>query len=208
MSTREDIAAAKNAARAAARVRRDQARTNDVGFAAEAEANARLLDLLGAWRGAHLSGYMAIRSELSPRAVMVEWAGDSPVCLPVVTGRAVPLLFHRWSPDHAMEIGTYGAEVPADGVECTPSILIVPLLAFDRTGGRLGYGGGYYDRTLAMLRGAAPTLAVGLAYAAQEADAPLPREATDAPLDAIVTESETLLFGGSENALAPLPEGS
>ena len=68
-----------------------------------------------------------------------------------------------------------------------PEILIVPLVAFDRKGGRLGYGGGFYDRTLQALRASRPTLAIGFAFAAQEADS-LPLEPTDQPLDLIVTE--------------------
>lgn len=207
MSTPDQIASAKGAARAVARARRDAARAADARLAGEVAANARLLDLLASRRGAALSGYMAIRSELSPLAAMTDWAADGPVCLPVVPGRAVPLIFRRWSPGCAMELGSYGAEVPADAPECTPAVLIVPLLAFDRGGGRLGYGGGYYDRTLATLRKAAPALAIGLAYAAQEAEAPLPREATDVMLDAIVTETATLWPGGAENGLAPLPGG-
>lgn len=72
-----------------------------------------------------------------------------------------------------------------------PQIVIVPLVAFDRKGGRLGYGGGFYDRTLELLRASGPVLAVGFAYAAQEADA-LPLEPTDQPLDMIITEQGVL----------------
>ena len=74
-----------------------------------------------------------------------------------------------------------------------PQVLIVPLVAFDRSGGRLGYGGGFYDRTLELLRAAGPIFAVGFAYAAQEAEA-LPLEPTDQPLDVIVTDAEVLRF--------------
>jgi len=70
----------------------------------------------------------------------------------------------------------------------------VPLLAFDRAGYRLGYGGGFYDRTLAGLRAAGPVVAVGFAYAAQEVAA-VPREATDARLDAVVTERGVVELG-------------
>ena len=72
-----------------------------------------------------------------------------------------------------------------------PEILIVPLVAFDRAGGRLGYGGGFYDRTLELLRSRRPTRAIGFAYAAQEAEA-LPLEPTDQPLDMVVTEAEVI----------------
>ena len=72
-----------------------------------------------------------------------------------------------------------------------PELVIVPLVAFDRNGGRLGYGGGFYDRTLEMLRAKRPTFAIGFAYSAQQADH-LPLEATDQPLDQIVTEDEVI----------------
>ena len=74
-----------------------------------------------------------------------------------------------------------------------PRTLVVPLLAFDRTGQRLGYGAGHYDRTLEKLRKVHPVKAIGFAYAAQECDR-VPTEATDQPLDAIVTEREVLTF--------------
>jgi len=73
-------------------------------------------------------------------------------------------------------------------------VLIVPLVAFDRRGGRLGYGGGFYDRTLERLRARRTTVAIGFAYAAQEAEA-LPLEPTDQPLDMVVTETEVIAFG-------------
>ena len=79
------------------------------------------------------------------------------------------------------------AAIPAAGDWITPEIVIVPLVAFSRTGGRLGYGGGFYDRTLEELRAVKPTLAIGFAFAAQELD-DLPLEPTDQPLDLIVTE--------------------
>ena len=83
--------------------------------------------------------------------------------------------------------GTFGALVPAKGDWIVPEVLIVPLLAFDRRGYRLGYGGGYYDRTLEVLRARGPVTAIGFAFAAQEVDE-VPIEATDQPLDLIVTE--------------------
>lgn len=205
MSALDDIVAAKHAARAAARVRRDTARAGDTDRAGEVAANARLLELLSAHRGTPMSGYVAIRSELSPLAAMTDWVRNAPVCLPVVTGRARPLAFRRWSPGCAMETGVYGTQIPADRTSSNPAVLIVPLLAFDRAGGRLGYGGGYYDRTLAALRDAGQILAIGFAYAAQESPDLLPRDKTDATLDAIVTETATLVPSGPDKALAPVP---
>ena len=89
--------------------------------------------------------------------------------------------------------GPFGARVPAEGIEMIPEVVIVPLVAFDRFGGRLGYGGGFYDRTLEGLRSRGPVYAVGYAWAAQEVEN-VPLEPTDQPLDALVTESETLVF--------------
>lgn len=92
-----------------------------------------------------------------------------------------------------MKDGPFGAWIPAVDDFITPEILIVPLVGFDRAGNRLGYGGGFYDRTLEKLRAAGPCMAIGFAYGAQEA-AELPLEPTDQPLDMIVTEAEILTF--------------
>ena len=97
------------------------------------------------------------------------------------------LLFSRWDPECALKDGPFGARIPQIDQFFEPEILIVPLVAFDRQGGRLGYGGGFYDRTLEGLRQRRRTLAIGFAYCAQEAKA-LPLEPTDQPLDMIVTE--------------------
>lgn len=88
----------------------------------------------------------------------------------------------------ALVPGPFGARIPEVCDFFEPEILIVPLVAFDSAGNRLGYGGGFYDRTLEMLRARRATLAIGFAYAAQQADA-LPLEPTDQPLDMIVTEA-------------------
>lgn len=87
-----------------------------------------------------------------------------------------------------MEIGAFGAGIPADDLAEVPDILIVPLAAFDGRGYRLGYGGGFYDRTLEGLRAGGPVTAIGFAFDVQE-DADLPTEPTDQPLDLIVTET-------------------
>ncbi len=149
---------------------------------------ARLLEVLEAHRGRPVSGYMPMRGEIDPLPAMADLAADGIIGVPIIPGKAVPLVFHRWAPDAAMRPGPFGARVPVEAVEMEPHVLIVPLLAFDRRGGRLGYGGGYYDRTLERLRAARPTMAVGFAWAAQETD-DLPLEATDQPLDLIVTEA-------------------
>ena len=93
----------------------------------------------------------------------------------------------------ALVEGAFKAAIPADPIWMVPQIVIVPLVAFDARGGRLGYGGGFYDRTLEGLRNKRATLAIGFAFDVQEA-AGLPLEPTDQPLDMVVTESRVLTF--------------
>ncbi len=177
-----NLAEVKKAARAAAFARRKAAfRAGQVG------AGARLLDWLVPHRGKVLAGYMPIRTEIDPLGVMAEMARFGPVCVPVIQGAGKPLRFRAWTPDCVLVDGPFGAKVPETGAWLEPEVLIVPLVAFDRNGGRLGYGGGFYDRTLEGLRAMRPTPAVGFAFAAQEAEN-LPLEPTDQPLDAVVTE--------------------
>lgn len=133
-----------------------------------------------------LAGYMPMRSEVDPLPVMAAHPG--PACVPVIQGRGQALTFRQWTADSPLIDGPFGAKVPAAGANLRPRVLIVPLLAFDARGYRLGYGGGFYDRTLAALRAAGPVLAIGLAFAAQ-ARATVPIDATDEPLDAIATEA-------------------
>jgi 5-formyltetrahydrofolate cyclo-ligase len=121
-------------------------------------------------------------------------AAGARVAVPVIAGAGLPLRFALWEPGCALVEGPFRALVPARVEWMVPEILIVPLVAFDVGGGRLGYGGGFYDRTLEGLRAARPTLAVGFAYAAQETDA-LPLEPTDQRLDLIVTENGVLTPG-------------
>jgi len=179
--------------RKAAFVRRKEAHERDDGAMTAAGA-ARLATLLAPYRGRVLSGYMPIRTEMSPLSVMAQMANSGPVCVPVIQGHGQRLQFQLWTLATEMVAGPFGAMVPARGDVIEPEVLIVPLVAFDRQGRRLGYGGGFYDRTLEALRARGGAMAVGFAYGAQEAEV-LPHESTDQPLDAIVTEGETLLFG-------------
>ncbi|MDF0599882.1 5-formyltetrahydrofolate cyclo-ligase [Psychromarinibacter sp. C21-152] len=190
MTGADELAAAKAATRKAAFARRQEA--YDTGD--RAAGAARLQEVLQDHRGAPLAGYMPMRTEIDPLPAMAAHATDAPVGVPVMQGKGRPLVFHLWQPEAEMQEGPFGARIPVSAAEMTPAVLIVPLVAFDRAGNRLGYGGGFYDRTLERLRAAAPTRAIGFAWAAQEAEA-LPLEPTDQPLDAIVTERETLLFG-------------
>lgn len=187
-----DVTERKVAARKAAFARRKDARA--ASPQADAAASRRLVEALACPPGAVVAGYRPIRTELDPTAAMLALLEqDCRVCAPVVVGPGQPLRFRLWSPETPMEIGDFGVEVPARGAWVAPAVLITPLAAFDRAGYRLGYGGGFYDRTLAELRQLGSTTAVGFAFAAQEVDS-VPREATDAPLDAIVTELETIEF--------------
>ncbi|WP_295312883.1 5-formyltetrahydrofolate cyclo-ligase [Roseobacter sp.] len=180
------MAAIKATARQEGFARRKAAHAIDTGTGA-----ARLSELLAGYRGVPLAGYMAIRTEIDPRPAMEEASAHGPVGVPVITGAGEPLLFARWEPDTVMIKGAFGAVIPADCDYFEPEILIVPLVAFDLQGGRLGYGGGYYDRTLEQLRARRATLAVGFAYTAQQANG-LPLEPTDQPLDLIVTERDVI----------------
>ncbi len=175
----------KSDARAAAFARRKLAHETGQGTA------GYLSEVLAGYRGVPLAGYMAMRTEIDPTAAMEEAAAHGPVGVPVIMDAGQPLRFRIWEPGCAMIPGEFGAQIPAEGAWMEPEILIVPLVAFDRRGSRLGYGGGFYDRTLEGLRAKRPTMAIGFAYTAQE-DESLPLEPTDQPLDLIVTENGVL----------------
>lgn len=111
------------------------------------------------------------------------------LCLPVIVGKGEPLLFRDWRPDDPLEDKPFGLKEPfSDAADATPDLLFVPLAAFDRAGGRIGYGGGFYDRTLAKLRSAGPALAVGVAFSAQETQA-VPVADHDERIDFVLTEA-------------------
>lgn len=155
------------------------------------EANDRLTAAIRALPGACVAGYWPIRTEIDPRPTLHALSGTYDLCLPMVVADDTPLVFRRWRPDAAMTANAFGTSIPLDPKELTPDILIVPLAAFDAAGFRLGYGGGFYDRTLEQLRARINITAIGFAYDTQETDH-VPREVTDQPLDMIVTESRTL----------------
>lgn len=183
-----DLQERKDAARKAAFARRK------VAHEAGGTGRAGLLSgVLAGYRGVPLSGFMPIRTEISPLPAMEEAAAHGPVGVPVIEAAGKPLRFSRWEPGCALRDGPFGAMIPEVDDFFEPEMLVVPLVAFDRQGGRLGYGGGFYDRTLELLRAKRPTLAIGFAYAAQEAS-DLPLEPTDQPLNMVVTENEVLTF--------------
>ena len=109
--------------------------------------------------------------------------------LPVVLGKAKPLEFRLWVPGGTLESGSFGIPAPPATAETVdPDVLLVPMLAFDRYGYRLGYGGGFYDRTLALARSERTVTAIGLAFDAQGVDR-CPIDDYDQPLDAVITET-------------------
>lgn len=197
-----NLPALKTVARRAAAARREAAHAT-LGPAPEA-ATAALLAALSGDPAAVVSGYLPIRSEIDPRPAMAGLVAEGRrVCVPVIVGAGLPLSFREWRPGAALIPGPFGALVPAAGDPLEPEALIVPLLAFDAAGTRLGYGGGFYDRTLASLPGAR---AAGVAYAAQAAPEPLPSAATDRPLALIVTEAGAFRPPPDPRA-APAPGG-
>lgn len=185
----QGLAERKNLARAAAFERRkgvhDPARM--------AQANGHLRGFLMEYADQPISGYMAIRTEIDPLTTMARHANTAPVGVPIVVAAGQALEFHLWSPQADMKTGPFGASVPVLTRIMVPRVVILPLAAFDRAGHRLGYGGGFYDRTLEGLRRRGSVLAVGFAYAGQQVDE-LPVEATDQPMDAVVTENGVLQF--------------
>lgn len=168
--------------------------------AVRAEALARRGDCRPAWGarlaghvlaaglvppGAVVAGFWPLPGEIDIRPLLLALVGRGHVAgLPETPPRGRPLLFRRWRPGTPMVAERFGTSRP-DGPLLVPTLLLVPLLAFDRCGHRLGYGGGYYDRTIAALPG---VRTVGCAYAVQQVDA-VPVLPHDAVLDAIATEA-------------------
>ncbi len=137
-----------------------------------------------------IAGFLPLPGEIDIRPLLDALAARGHgLCLPQTPPRGQALSFHRWAPGDRLLPGRFGTQYPA-GPAVVPDLVLVPLLAFDRAGSRLGYGGGYYDRTLAMLPGV-PT--IGCAFAAQEL-ASVPTEATDIPLGAVATDQAIHLF--------------
>ncbi len=147
--------------------------------------------------GVIVSGFMPFKSEINPLPLMHKLAKrGARLALPMVAGRGKPLIMREWHWGEPLDAGVWGIREPkADAPEVDPDILLVPLLAFDRTGRRIGYGAGYYDMTLARLRARKPITAVGLGFAAQEV-AQVPATERDARLDVVLTEREVITLRG------------
>ena len=139
---------------------------------------------------AAFAGYHALGSELNPSPLIRRLAAaGAMLTLPVAVSRQDPLDFRAWDPRDPLVPDAMGVPAPPPSApRLHPDLVITPLLAFDRRGGRLGQGGGHYDRTLESLRVGRPIFVLGLAYAGQEVE-PMALDAHDQRLDAILTET-------------------
>jgi 5-formyltetrahydrofolate cyclo-ligase len=147
--------------------------------------------------GAIVSGFSAIKDEIDAGPLLVHLAGEGfRLALPVMQGKGKPLLFRAWAPGDEMGTATWGIAEPLPSrAVLEPDVVLVPLLAFDAHGYRLGYGGGFYDRTLAELRAKKPIVAVGIAYDELKVDA-VPHLDYDQPIDWVLTPSGPLRCSG------------
>jgi len=191
-----DTAEAKQRLREAALARRGlrQADSRD-----GAMLHARFLeaanDLLAQIPLPAVSGFWPSHGEIDVRPLLHHLAGMGCVCaLPVVVGPGEPLVFRRWRPDEALVAGGFGIPVPDSRAPVVvPRLVITPLLAVDPAGNRLGYGRGYYDRTLQALRAAGPVSAIGVCFDSQIVTA-VPHDGNDRKLDRLVSEKRVILF--------------
>jgi 5-formyltetrahydrofolate cyclo-ligase len=156
----------------------------------------RFLGAIPIPKDAIVSSYIAIGDEADPAPLIDALrAQGHRIALPRVVGKALPLAFHLYAPDASLVPGVFGLSQPAaDWPEAVPDVLAVPLLAFDPDGNRLGYGAGFYDRTLKLLRSRQKVLAVGYAFAQQEVQH-VPHHDGDQKLDWVVTEHGARRFG-------------
>lgn len=182
-----DIKTKKTRARVQAKARRQE-------FSRAGDARAAAIELLkhfpyARFRGALIGGIWPLPGEIDVRPLMTALStqGHS-LSLPCTPRKGKPLTFRAWGPEDKLKAGPYGTREPyPEQSEVLPSLVLVPLLAFTETGERLGYGGGFYDRTLAGLRAKQDVFACGVAFAAQEA-ALIPTGEHDVPLDGILTD--------------------
>jgi 5-formyltetrahydrofolate cyclo-ligase len=148
--------------------------------------------------GKIVSGFMPLKSEINPVPLMRKLADTGArLVLPTIAGRGRPLIMRAYAFGEELARGQWGIREPKpEAAEVAPDILLVPLLAFDRAGHRIGYGAGYYDMTITALRARKPVLAVGLAFAVQEIPQ-IPATERDARLDLVLTEQETIDLRGA-----------
>jgi 5-formyltetrahydrofolate cyclo-ligase len=182
---------AKAAIRREAKARRD-ALPPDVRAAAAQAIAARPFPV-AVTPGAIVSGFMPMKSEINPVPLMRTLAdAGAQLALPAIAGRGQPLAMRTYAFGQPLAAGVWGIREPMpDAPEVRPDIVLVPLLAFARSGHRIGYGAGYYDMTITALRAGKTVLAVGVAFAAQEI-ASVPTTPRDARLDLVLTEREVI----------------
>jgi 5-formyltetrahydrofolate cyclo-ligase len=185
-----DIVEEKKALRARMKAWRAGLTAAQMAKAADALASQGLAFLPNLAAQSVVSGFASMPEELRAWPLLRRLHKDGyRLCLPVMRGKGRPLIFRAWVPGDAMDSGVWGiAEPKGDRLEFEPDVLLVPLLAFDAAGWRLGYGGGFYDRTLRALRARKRIVAVGLAYDEQKVDA-VPHLDYDERLDWVSTPS-------------------
>ena len=186
-------ASAKSALRRAILERRRAAHRNDCNGAADAVAQRIANDI--ETKGKIIAGYWPLGDELDCRPALEALSdAGAHVALPVVAGQGQVLIFRAWKPGDTLDQGPFGTMHPGmpAAIVC-PQVLLIPLIAFDPDGNRLGYGAGYYDRTISSLRAKGDLTAVGLGYDCQRVDV-VPVDTHDQPLDAVLTPTNTLWF--------------
>jgi 5-formyltetrahydrofolate cyclo-ligase len=186
--------ASKNELRTAALARRDALGAEQ--RAAAACALAARMPPLEITSSTVVAGYAPIRSEIDPVPLMQSLAArGAALAMPAIAARNAALVFRAWKPGEALVRGAFGIfEPPSTVTQVVPDIVLVPLAAFDRAGHRIGYGAGYYDRTLAQLCNGRPVTAMGLAFAVQEIPQ-VPALSHDVRLDYVLTEAKLFSFG-------------
>ncbi len=153
------------------------------------DLNRHLADLLDHLAPSTIGFCWPWRGEFDARDIIIRWLADDAsrrAALPVIEAEAAPMRFRAWGPDADMTTGRFGIHIPAAGEWLHPDLFLMPVVAVDAAGYRLGYGGGYFDRTLSAMNPRA--IAIGVGFAFQQVDTIAP-QAWDEPLDWVVTEA-------------------
>jgi 5-formyltetrahydrofolate cyclo-ligase len=190
------VSLTKEELRQAAIARRDAIPADVRQAAAETIAVRQFPLALGP--GVIVLGFMPLKSEINPLPLLQKLGeAGARLALPAIAGRGKPLTMRAWQFGAPLDRGQWGIREPKpEAPEVDPDILLVPLLAFDRAGHRIGYGAGYYDMTIARLRTIKPVTAIGIAFATQEIAA-VPATPRDARLDLVLTEREVIDLRGA-----------
>lgn len=190
------VAESKRALRGAAKFTRGRVAADDRRHASESLVrHAATVPLLAVPpENGVAAAYYPLGGEIDSR-LLIDWMRQVGwrIALPTVEQANAPLVFREWHPDAVLDEGPFGTRQPPRGTPAAvPDVLLIPLLAFDARGYRLGYGGGYYDRTLAALADAGHrAVSVGVAFAVQEIET-VPHESWDRRLDMVLTERGVL----------------